>query len=79
MLNFLAKSLNDLGNSAQNWGMRASARLLYRSAAIARPRWSSPWYNLGLQAKYENEWQSSLQFDGSRSGNPMVDGFGQAG
>jgi len=63
MLNFLAKSLNDLGNSAQNRGMRASARLLYRSAAIARPSWSSPWYNLGLQAKYECEWQSSLRFN----------------
>lgn len=63
MLNFLAKSLNELGNSAQNRGMRASARFLYRSAAIARPGWSSPWYNLGLQAKYENEWQSSLRFN----------------
>jgi len=63
MLNFLAKSLNDLGNSAQNRGMRASARLLYRSAAIARPSWSSPWYNLGLQAKYECEWQPSLRFN----------------
>ncbi len=63
MLNFLAKSLNDLGNSAQNRGMRASARLLYRSAAIARPSWSSPWYNLGLQAKYDNQWESSLRFN----------------
>ncbi len=63
MLNFLAKSLNDFGNIAQNRGMRNSARLLYRSAAIVRPSWSSPWYNLGLQAKYECKWQSSLRFN----------------
>jgi hypothetical protein len=63
MLKILAKSLNDLGNSANNWGMYTSARLLYRSAAIACPSWSSPWYNLGLQAKYQSEWQASLQFN----------------
>lgn len=63
MLNLLAKSLNDLGNIANNRGLQTSARLLYRSAAIARPRWSSPWYNLGLQAKYLCEWRASLKFN----------------
>lgn len=63
MLNFLAQSLNDLGNSAKNRGMQTSARLLYRSATIARPSWSSPWYNLGLQAKYQCEWQASMLFN----------------
>ena len=63
MLNVLAKSLNELGNAANNRGMHISARLLYRSAAIACPTWSSPWYNLGLQAKYRSEWQASLLFN----------------
>jgi hypothetical protein len=63
MLNFVAKLLNDLGNTAENKGMQTSARLLYRSAAIARPSWSSPWYNLGLQAKYQCEWKASLLFN----------------
>lgn len=63
MLNFLAKSLNDLGNSAQNLGKHTCARSLYRSATIVRPSWSSPWYNLGLQAKYKGEWQASLLFN----------------
>jgi hypothetical protein len=63
MLNFLAQSLNDLGNSANNRGMETSPRLLYRTATIARPSWSSPWYNLGLQAKYQCEWQASMLFN----------------
>jgi tetratricopeptide (TPR) repeat protein len=63
MLNVLAQSLNDLGNSCENRGKRRSARLLYRSAAILRPHWSSPWYNLGLQAKYLCDWSASLQFN----------------
>lgn len=29
-----------------------------------RPKWSSPWYNLGLQAKYRCEWRASLKFNG---------------
>jgi tetratricopeptide (TPR) repeat protein len=63
MRNFLAKSLNDLGNSANNRQMRALARILYRSAATCVPSWSSPWYNLGLQAKYLSDWQESLSFN----------------
>lgn len=63
MLNFLAQTLNDLGNSAENRGKQTSARLLYRSAAVLRPRWSSPWYNLGLQAKYQCEWRPSVIFN----------------
>lgn len=63
MLQFLAKSLNDLGNEAQNLGKQRSAKLLYRSSALVCPSWSSPWYNLGLQAKYQRCWQESLQFN----------------
>lgn len=43
--------------------MPASARLLYRSATIIRPSWSSPWYNLGFQAKYKCEWDASAFFN----------------
>jgi tetratricopeptide (TPR) repeat protein len=63
MLNFLAQSLNDLGNNAEHRGMQGPAKILYRSAATVRPSWSSPWYNLGLQAKYQGEWQASMRFN----------------
>jgi tetratricopeptide (TPR) repeat protein len=63
MLNFLAQSLNDLGNNAENRGMQNSASLLYRSATVVRPSWSSPWYNLGLQAKYQCRWDASVRFN----------------
>jgi hypothetical protein len=63
MLNFLAKTLNDIGNSAENRGMQTSARILYHSATIVRPSWSSPWYNLGFQAKYRCEWKASALYN----------------
>lgn len=63
MLNILARSLNELGNSTSNRGLQTLAKFLYRSAAIARPTWSSPWYNLGLQAKYRSDWHASLLFN----------------
>jgi hypothetical protein len=63
MLNSLAKLLNDIGNSTENMGMQRSARFLYRSAATVRPTWSSPWYNLGLQAKYRCDWPASMMFN----------------
>jgi tetratricopeptide (TPR) repeat protein len=61
MLNYLAESLNDLGNSCENRGIQTLARILYHTATITRPSWSSPWYNLGLQAKYKCEWQISAE------------------
>lgn len=63
MFDFLAKALNEIGNTAQKMGKHKCAKFLYRSATIARPSWSSPWYNLGLQAKYRGEWQASLLFN----------------
>jgi len=63
MMDFLAESLNDIGNSAQNRGKHKCAKLLYRSATIVRPSWSSPWYNLGLQAKYQGDWLASALFN----------------
>jgi hypothetical protein len=63
MLNLLAKLLNDLGNLAEQKGRHSPAKLLYRSAIMVRPGWSSPWFNLGLQAKSQCDWESSLRFN----------------
>jgi hypothetical protein len=63
MLNFIAETLNEIGNSASSRGMQTSAKLLYRFATVARPTWSNPWYNLGFQAKYRCEWEASARFN----------------
>ena len=63
MLNFLARSLIEFGNGASNRGMQTSARFLYRFATVVRPRWSSPWYNLGFEAKYRCDWEASARFN----------------
>ena len=57
MLNFLAESLNEIGNRASNKGMRTSAKFLYRFATAVRQAWSNPWYNLGFQAKDLDSWE----------------------
>ena len=63
MLNQIARLLNDSGNSAKNRGWDACARGLYLLATKVRPKWSDPWYNLGLQAKYQGDWRTSLKFN----------------
>jgi hypothetical protein len=59
----VAKTLNDLGNSANDQGRFRAAKVLHSLAARIYPTWSSPWYNLGLQAKYRCEWQASLRYN----------------
>lgn len=63
MLASLAQWCNELGNTAKNRGRHRLAKTSYRFATRLVPRWSSPWYNLGLQAKYQCEWQSSLEYN----------------
>ncbi len=36
---------------------------MYRLATKIDPTWSVPWYNLGLQTKYEGSWRESLRFN----------------
>jgi tetratricopeptide (TPR) repeat protein len=63
MRGLFAKSLNVLGNTANDRKQFKTAKVLYSVAARIDPKWSSPWYNLGLQAKYKCEWQASLRYN----------------
>jgi hypothetical protein len=54
-----ATSLNASGLSLSDAGDIDGAIAAYRAATAADPRWSVPWYNLGLQYKYRREWRLS--------------------
>jgi hypothetical protein len=66
-----ASSLNDMRHSVADWlnekGRKtddpARAARFYTLASWADPRWSVPWYNLGLQTKYHGRWEESLRFN----------------
>jgi tetratricopeptide (TPR) repeat protein len=60
MRRLLANWLNELGRRADNEN-RASR--LYHLAAQIAPDWSTPWYNLGLKAKYSGRWEESLRYN----------------
>lgn len=55
--------LNEVGTAAADAGSRRKARLFYRLASRTAPLWSSPPYNLGLQAKYAGEWEQSRRWN----------------
>src|SRR5690242_11621848 len=57
----LANWLNERGRKLSDDGNKDWARRFYRFATYADPGWSVPWYNRGLQAKYQGEWQESLR------------------
>jgi tetratricopeptide (TPR) repeat protein len=61
MLRALAGFLNESGNSARNRCWPRLSAALYRLASAIAPEWSAPWYNLGLQRKYEGDWKHSLR------------------
>jgi hypothetical protein len=54
-----ANQLNDLGNELMDSGKINEAVSAFRQAIAAAPKWSAPWYNLGLLHKYQLEWQES--------------------
>lgn len=60
MRHAVAAWLNEKGRKAED---SARAARFYKLASWADPRWSVPWYNLGLQAKYLGEWEDSLRFN----------------
>jgi hypothetical protein len=60
MPNVVANWLNERGRKVSDSGKKHQAALLYRLASYADPRWSVPWYNRGLDAKYLGYWQESL-------------------
>jgi hypothetical protein len=59
----IADWLNERGRTASDAGSNGRACRLQRLAAFVDPKWSVPWYNLGLTAKYEGRWQDSLRFN----------------
>ena len=63
MRRMIAEWFNERGRSADDAGSADRARRFYRLASRVDPRWSSPWYNLGLQDKYAGRWQDSLRFN----------------
>jgi len=63
MRRILAEFLNMLGSRAIDIGKPNLGKSMYRFAASVDPRWSVPWYNLGLQAKYEGRWEESQRFN----------------
>jgi tetratricopeptide (TPR) repeat protein len=56
-----AERLNERGSELSANGSFAKAEAAYRAAAEARPKWSVPWYNLGLMHKYQGNWEASLE------------------
>jgi hypothetical protein len=63
MLRALAVLLNMLGSKSIERGKPNLAKCMYQFAAHVDSRWSVPWYNLGLQAKYESRWAESQHFN----------------
>lgn len=63
MPNVVANWLNERGRKVSDSGKKDQAALLYRLASYADPRWSVPWYNRGLDAKYLGCWQESLHYN----------------
>ena len=55
-----AAQLNELGRELADAGRTADAEGAYRAAIAADPRWSIPWFNLGLVCKYQGRWAESL-------------------
>lgn len=55
-----ARQLNAEGLAAREAGDEAKAIELYRQACIQDPKWSVPYFNLGLIYKYQGQWRESL-------------------
>jgi tetratricopeptide (TPR) repeat protein len=52
---------NERANHLRNVGDAFGALALYRDAISWRPKWSTPWYNIGLVHKYAGQWRQSLE------------------
>ncbi|MCU1306049.1 MAG: tetratricopeptide 2 repeat protein [Acidobacteriaceae bacterium] len=61
--NGVAEWLNVRGTSSSDAGKNDRANRYYKLATKVAPSWSTPWYNLGLQAKYRGDWKNSLRFN----------------
>ena len=61
MRHAFATWFNERGRKASDFGKKTQASRLYGLASCFDPRWSVPWYNRGLAAKYLGDWQESLR------------------
>jgi hypothetical protein len=59
----IAEWLNDFGRQQDDKGSKKVASILYRLASVAAPKWSVPYYNLGLLTKYQGQWEQSCEFN----------------
>ena len=59
-MRLIADWRNTRGMSAHERGDIPRAIAFYERAIKADPRWSVPWYNLGLIYKEEHNWKASL-------------------
>jgi hypothetical protein len=59
----LAAWLNDQGSQSINSGKSSRGERFYKWASTIDPRWSVPWYNLGLHTKNTGRWRESLRFN----------------
>jgi hypothetical protein len=57
----LAAWLNDRGSQSINSGKSTRGERFYKWASSVDPRWSVPWYNLGLHTKNIGRWRDSLR------------------
>jgi tetratricopeptide (TPR) repeat protein len=63
MRRLFAGWFNDLGRRADDSGLSGLAARLYSLASRLDPKWSVPWYNLGLMSKYLGRWTESLSYN----------------
>jgi hypothetical protein len=59
----LAAWLNNRGSQNVNSGKSSRGERYYEWASRIDPRWSVPWYNLGLHTKNTGRWKDSLRFN----------------
>jgi tetratricopeptide (TPR) repeat protein len=59
----LAAWFNERGSQSINSGKSSRGELFYKWASSIDPRWSVPWYNLGLLTKNAGRWKESLRFN----------------
>lgn len=63
MRRVLAAWFNERGSKSIDSDKASRGEMLYKLALAVDPRWSVPWYNLGLQTKNSGRRKESLRFN----------------
>jgi hypothetical protein len=63
MRHALSALLDSCGSKFINSGKPAFGERFYKLATAVDPRWSVPWYNLGLHTKNTGRWNESMRFN----------------